>query len=147
MKFNHKLHTVLVSLLVIVLCLSVIPVITMAAQDTRTDNSEIGFTGTKQDNPAQEEDGDIRVPIGSLPTTAPTEPSVPAPAHIAGDINDDTQVNNEDVVLLLWHTLFPEDYPLSAEVKADLTGNGKIDNEDVVLLLWHTLFPEDYPLN
>ncbi len=63
---------------------------------------------------------------------------------IPGDINCDGVVNNDDVVLLLWHTLFPEDYPL--ENAGDLTGDGETTNDDVVLLLWHTLFPEDYPL-
>ena len=60
------------------------------------------------------------------------------------DITADGAVDNNDVVLLLWHTLFPEDYPLA--VSGDLTGDGAIDNNDVVLLLWHTLFPEEYPL-
>ncbi len=61
-----------------------------------------------------------------------------------GDLTGDNAVNNDDVVLLLWHTLFPEDYPLG--VSADLTGDNAVNNDDVVLLLWHTLFPEDYPL-
>jgi len=61
-----------------------------------------------------------------------------------GDYTGDDAVNNDDVTLLLWNTLFPEDYPLAAN--ADLTGDGAVNNDDVVLLLWHTLFPEDYPL-
>lgn len=63
---------------------------------------------------------------------------------VSGDFTDDRVVNNDDVVLLLWHTLFPEDYPITAN--GDLTGDGSVNNDDVVLLLWHTLFPEDYPL-
>ena len=66
------------------------------------------------------------------------------PATTPGDFTGDNTVNNDDVVLLLWHTLFPEDYPLT--VSGDLTGDGAVSNDDVVLLLWHTLFPEDYPL-
>ena len=31
---------------------------------------------------------------------------------IAGDITGDGEVTNEDVVALLWHTLFPEENPL-----------------------------------
>jgi len=81
MKISRRFHTMLVSIFVIVLCLSIIPVITMAAQETRADNSEIGFTSTKQNNPAEEEDGDIRVPIGSLPATNPTEPSETVHVH------------------------------------------------------------------
>lgn len=63
---------------------------------------------------------------------------------VSADIDGDGTVNNNDVVLLLWHTLFPQDYPISGDV--DLTGDGNVNNDDVVLLLWHTLFPEDYPL-
>ncbi len=63
---------------------------------------------------------------------------------IVGDINGDTSVNNDDVVLLLWHTLFADEYPLTGDV--DLNNDGSVNNDDVVLLLWHTLFPEEYPL-
>ncbi len=62
----------------------------------------------------------------------------------AGDITGDGEVNNDDVVMLLWNTLFPEEYPLS--VSADINKDGETNNDDVVLLLWHTLFPEEYPL-
>lgn len=67
-----------------------------------------------------------------------TEQAVP------GDITADGQVNNDDVVLLLWHTLFPEEYPIT--VSGDLNKDTEINNDDVVLLLWHTLFPDEYPL-
>ncbi len=62
----------------------------------------------------------------------------------AGDIDGDDQVNNDDVVALLWYTLFPEDYDVAAG--ADTNNDGAVDNDDVVNLLWHTLFPEEYPL-
>ncbi len=63
---------------------------------------------------------------------------------LPGDMTGNFSVNNDDVVLLLWHTLFPEDYPLG--VSGDINKDGSVNNDDVVLLLWHTLFPEDYPL-
>lgn len=69
---------------------------------------------------------------------------VAAPEALPGDMTGDDLVDNEDVVTLLWHTLFPDTNPLDAN--ADLTGNGITDNEDVVLLLWHILFPEEFPL-
>ena len=64
--------------------------------------------------------------------------------ELSGDINGDGNVDNQDVEYLLWHTLFPEDYPLS--VSADYNGDDMVNNQDVEYLLWHTLFPEDYPL-
>ena len=64
---------------------------------------------------------------------------------ISGDMDGNQSVDNNDVAYLLWHTLFPEDYPVSPEL-GDLDSNGVIDNLDVEYLLWHTLFPEDYPI-
>ena len=61
-----------------------------------------------------------------------------------GDFTGDGLVTNEDVIHLLWYTVFPEDYPIVG--KADFTGDGQITNEDVIHLLWYTVFPEDYPL-
>ncbi len=70
---------------------------------------------------------------------------VPEDVFVTGDMTGDGQVTNDDVVLLLWHTLFPEEYDIP--YSCDLTGDGQITNADVVLLLWHTLFPEEYPLD
>ena len=77
-------------------------------------------------------------------TSVGTEPTPPETETVPGDLTGDKEVNNDDVVLLLWHTLFPEEYPIT--VSGDFTGDGETNNDDVVLLLWHTLFPEEYPL-
>lgn len=61
-----------------------------------------------------------------------------------GDLEVDGFVDNKDVEYLLWHTLYPEDYPLPQD--ADYNGDGYVDNQDVEYLLWHTLYPEDFPL-
>ncbi len=74
-------------------------------------------------------------------TAVGSQPVVPG---VPGDITGEGEVNNDDVVLLLWHTLFPEEYPLG--VSGDINKDGSVNNDDVVLLLWHTLFPEEYPL-
>lgn len=66
------------------------------------------------------------------------------PEFAMGDLDGDGYVNNEDVVLLLWYTLFPERYPIVGS--GDMNGDGFVNNEDVVYLLWHTLFPDRYPL-
>lgn len=63
---------------------------------------------------------------------------------VPGDFNGDYVVTNEDVIYLLWHTVFPEDHPVSDN--ADFNGDGVVDNQDVICLLWHIVFPEDYPL-
>ena len=64
---------------------------------------------------------------------------------VKGDVNGDGILNDEDVAQLLWHTLFPDAYPISGN--ADFNGDGMVDDQDVAYLLWHTLFPEQYPLN
>ena len=61
-----------------------------------------------------------------------------------GDLEVDGFVDNKDVEYLLWHTLYPEDYPLP--YSGDFDGSNFVDNKDVEYLLWHTLFPEDYPI-
>ena len=62
-----------------------------------------------------------------------------------GDFTKDNEVTNEDVVYLLWHTMFPETYPIDAQ--ADFNNDNQVTNEDVIYLLWHTMFPESYPLS
>ena len=69
---------------------------------------------------------------------------IPASNSIVGDVDGDSLVDNRDVEYLLWHTLYPEDFPII--VQADFNNDNSIDNQDVEYLLWHTLFPEDYPL-
>ena len=65
-------------------------------------------------------------------------------SQILGDLDFNGTIDNQDVEYLLWHTLFPDDYPLS--VSGEMDGIDGIDNRDVEYLLWHTLFPEDYPI-
>ncbi len=71
--------------------------------------------------------------------------TVVMPKCADGDLNMDQTVDNKDVEYLLWHTLFPDSYPL--DTYADFDMNGIVDNKDVEYLLWHTLFPDSYPLN
>jgi len=75
-------------------------------------------------------------------TSVGTEPI--EPETVLGDMTGDSKVNNEDVLLLLWNTLFPTEYPLN--VSGDINKDGEVNNADVVKLLWHALFPEDCPL-
>ena len=65
--------------------------------------------------------------------------------ELIGDVTLDGKVTEEDGVYLLWHTFFPEDYPL--ETYADFDKDGKLDEKDGIYLLWHVFFAEDYPLS
>lgn len=85
---------------------------------------------------------------GSIPCQTSNSAEIPNgsqnPVMKNGDLDGSGQINNLDVAYLLWHTLFPEDYPVSGDVDFNL--DNEVNNEDVAYLLWHTLFPEDYPL-
>lgn len=63
---------------------------------------------------------------------------------VLGDYNGDMQVNNADVIYLLWHTLYPNHFPIVTT--ADLNADGAVNNADVIRLLWHTLYPDNFPL-
>ena len=71
-------------------------------------------------------------------------PQAEAAADIRGDLTGDGKVSNDDVLQLLWCTLFPEDY--ATEKQSDLNGDGRVSTDDVLQLLWFTLFPDDYEL-
>jgi uncharacterized repeat protein (TIGR02543 family) len=64
--------------------------------------------------------------------------------HFPGDIDLNKTVDRDDVMKLLWHITFPEQFPI--EVPADFTGDGKVDRDDVMQLLWHITFPDMFPL-
>lgn len=64
--------------------------------------------------------------------------------YLQGDFTRDTRITEDDAIYLIWHTLFPQMYPISGD--GDLNGDGKVDQSDAVHLLWNSLFPEVYPL-
>ena len=61
-----------------------------------------------------------------------------------GDFNADEKVDEQDAIYLIWHTLFPETYPI--KTTGDMNRDGKTNDTDAAYLLWHILFPETYPL-
>ena len=64
---------------------------------------------------------------------------------ITGDCNKDGQLNDRDAIFLLWHTHFPDRYPIAEPV--DYNKDGQINDRDAIYLLWHTHFPDRYPLS
>lgn len=65
--------------------------------------------------------------------------------YIIGDLNNDNIVNDDDVTYLLYHTFFPDTYPVTQDV--DFNNDGVVDDDDVTYLLYHTFFPDVYPID
>ena len=80
-----------------------------------------------------------------VPVGAPEGQAASTGEAIMGDLNDDGLVTDADVIYLLWHTVFPEDYPVGDKF-VDFNNDSLVTDADVIWLLWHTVFPEDYPL-
>ena len=64
---------------------------------------------------------------------------------VEGDLTGDGKCDDQDVIYLIWHTLFPNLYPVDKH--ADFDGNEVVDDRDAVQLLWHISFREQYPLH
>ncbi|MBO5221165.1 MAG: leucine-rich repeat protein [Clostridia bacterium] len=67
------------------------------------------------------------------------------PSYVPGDVMGDTEVDSDDAIYLLKHTLFPEMYPINQT--SDFDGNGTLNSDDAIYLLKYTLFPDLYPLH
>ena len=65
---------------------------------------------------------------------------------VRGDLNGDGFVDIHDAALLLQHSIFAEDYPVSYPGSLDFNRDGCVDIKDVVYLLQYSLYPETYPL-
>ena len=72
-----------------------------------------------------------------------TEPTPPADV-LQGDLNTDNLITDADAIYLLYHTFFPNDYPLNQN--GDFNGDNLITDADAIYLLYHTFFPNDYPI-
>ena len=64
--------------------------------------------------------------------------------YLPGDIDLNKKVNRDDVMQLLWHISFPDEFPIT--VPADFNTDGKVNRDDVMHLLWHISFPDQFPL-
>lgn len=63
---------------------------------------------------------------------------------IVGDMNGDGVVTDADAIHLLYHTFFPDEYPLNQS--GDMNQDGSVTDADAIHLLYHTFFPDEYPL-
>lgn len=64
---------------------------------------------------------------------------------LRGDFNGDGKVDKEDATYILYHTFYPEEYPLNQD--ADFDKDGVITSKDSTYLLHHIENPEKYPLD
>ena len=71
--------------------------------------------------------------------------SIIVTSTVKGDANGDNEINSDDAIYLLYHTLLPDLYPLNQN--GDFDGNGEINSDDAIYLLYYTLLPDLYPLN
>ncbi len=68
-----------------------------------------------------------------------------AESAVAGDHDGNSEVNFNDAVYLLYHTLFGEEnYPIT--LNADYDDDGAVTDADAIYLMHHTLTPDEYPL-
>ena len=66
------------------------------------------------------------------------------PEYLMGDMDLNSEVDSDDAIYLLRHTLFADSYPLPGS--ADYNNDGEITSDDAIYLLRHTLFPNEYVL-
>lgn len=72
--------------------------------------------------------------------------SVSAAEYLPGDLNEDRSVDIMDAALLLQHSVFPNEYPLTYPGTIDFDHDGTIDIRDAVRLIQYSLYPEQYPI-
>ena len=63
---------------------------------------------------------------------------------IAGDVNGDEVINDQDAIYYLFSIYFPEEYPM--EIPSDFNGDGIINDQDAIYLLFYVYFPDKYPI-
>lgn len=65
--------------------------------------------------------------------------------YMIGDVNNDTIVNRQDAIYLLYHVLLGNKrYPVNQPV--DFNDDGNTTRADAIYLLYHVLLPSKYPL-
>ncbi|MBE6712289.1 MAG: hypothetical protein E7580_02080 [Ruminococcaceae bacterium] len=78
------------------------------------------------------------------PTSAPLEVRTNEIPPTPGDLDRKDGITMDDAIYLLYHTNFPDDYPVNQSV--DFDRDGKEDASDAIYLLFYVFFPERYSL-
>lgn len=63
---------------------------------------------------------------------------------LAGDLDKNGVVDNDDLVYLLYYTYFPDSFTVDQD--CDFDKSGEVDNDDLVYLLYYTYFPDLFPI-
>ena len=63
---------------------------------------------------------------------------------LVGDVNGDEEITDADAIYLLYHTFYPDEYPIEGE--CDFNGDGELTDADAIYLLYYTFYPDEYPL-
>ena len=66
--------------------------------------------------------------------------------HVLGDVNGDENVDLQDAIALLNHSMLPEIYPIPYVGSVDFNKDGSIDLQDAILLLNYSMLPDIYPI-
>ncbi len=70
---------------------------------------------------------------------------IPAlPSSVLGDLDEIEGIDINDAIYLMYHTIFPDKYPINQT--GDLNGDGVTDINDAIHLMYYTIFPDKYPL-
>ncbi len=68
-------------------------------------------------------------------------------ANLAGDIDGNGSVDLDDAILLLQHSMFPDDFNVDYDMDMDFVSDGSLNLEDAIYLLQHSMFPDSFPID
>ncbi len=66
--------------------------------------------------------------------------------QVLGDVNGDENVDLQDAIALLNHSMLPEIYSIPYVGSVDFNKDGSVDLQDAILLLNYSMLPDIYPI-